>query len=86
MGGHRNKHDGWKPPEGPFSCYFMCGNQLRTKFDRHEIKDWEWFTGYGESPVHFCPRCRKVKKEAIDRIREKLNVKPEGYPDVRAKI
>lgn len=82
----RHHRSTWTPPSGPFPCYFGCGRELRTKYDRKAIEGWEWFTEYGEHPIHFCPTCRKTRQYDIDRIREKLAVRPEGYPTVRAKL
>jgi len=69
--------------DGPHRCYFECGNALSTKFNREAPQGWEWFTGYGERPLHFCPWCRVKRQAEIDAIRAKLNVRPEGYPQVR---
>lgn len=66
----------------PFPCFFKCGRILATKYDRKAIEGWEWFTGYGESPLHFCGPCRKTRQYEVDRIRERMNVKPDGYPEV----
>ena len=83
--GRRRKNQ-WVPPVGPHPCYFGCGRSLITKYDRQAIEGWEWFTGYGEQPIHFCAPCRKARQYDIDRLREKLNTKPVGYPKVRAKL
>lgn len=82
--GRRKSFDKWRLSDGPFPCYFGCGRELRTKFDRQAIEGWDWFTGYGENPVHFCPKCRRSREFEIDRIREKLNIRPKDYPKVRA--
>lgn len=68
----------------PYPCFFKCGRSLSDKYDRRAIEGWEWFTGYGAFPLHFCGPCRKTRQYEIDRIREKLNVKPDGYPEVTA--
>lgn len=83
----RRKKTLWQPlPPGPYPCYLACGRSLRTKLDRRAIEGWNWFTGYGENPVHFCPQCYVTRRVEIDRIREKLDTRPEGYPDVRQTI
>ena len=84
--GRRKNAERWRPIEGPFPCYFGCGRELRTKLDRQAIEGWEWFTEYGENPIHFCPTCRRSRQLEIDRIREKLAIKPKDYPNVRAKL
>ena len=81
--GRRKKTDGAMYP-GPYPCHF-CGRTLESKYTQEALR-WEWFTGYGESPLHFCPPCRRARQFDIDRLREKLNVKPVGYPEVRAKL
>lgn len=69
-----------------FPCYFGCGNVLTTKFDMKAIEMWDWFCGYAEHPIHFCPDCRKNRQPEIDRLRVVLNTKPEGYPGKYAPI
>lgn len=76
----------WPQAHPPFSCYFNCGRELVSKSDRSAIEGWEWFTGYGDGPIHFCPQCRRTRQFEIDRIREKANVKPPGYPDNRIEL
>lgn len=73
-------------PQPPYPCFFGCGMNLETKFDRTAIEGWEWFTGYGDHPIHFCPKCRSSRQSEINRIREKLNVRPENYPLKKAKL
>lgn len=80
MGRHRKFEWQQGEPSAPYPCYFGCGRTLETKFDRAVIDGWEWFCGYGARPVHFCPQCRRARQYDIDRIRERLNVKPPGYP------
>jgi hypothetical protein len=81
--GRRTNSGRWTPPQGPFPCWFNCGRSLRTKYDRQAIEGWEWFTGYGADPLHFCPSCRRTRQFDIDRIREHMNKRPDGYPAVR---
>ena len=71
--------------EVPYPCHFECGRKLVSKYTITAL-EWEWFTGYGERPIHFCPTCRRSRQFEIDRIREKLNVKPKDYPKVRATL
>lgn len=72
--------------DGPYSCYFNCGNVLRTKFDSQAIAGWIWLTGYGDKTVHFCPSCRRTHRAEIEELQVKSNTKPEGYPQVRVKL
>lgn len=69
------------PP--PYPCFFECGRILRDKLSWKEFTGWEWFTGYGRHPIHFCPDCRRTRATDIARIRDIMNAKPEGYPEVR---
>lgn len=72
-------------PQPPFACFFGCGRELATKYSLVSL-DWEWFTGYGRSPIHFCPTCRRSRQFEIDRMREKLGVKPKNYPQEFAEL
>lgn len=76
----------FRNPQPPYPCHFNCGRELATKFDRKATEGWEWFCGYGDGPIHFCPQCRRTSQFEIDRIREKLNIKPHNYPQEFAKI
>ena len=59
-------------------CYF-CNAVMPDKFGPHDAyAGWDWFAGYGEKPLHFCPSCRKNR--AIETIRAKLNIRPANYP------
>lgn len=73
------------PYLGNHPCHFGCGSVLRSKTE-FPAKDWDWFTGYGERPVHFCPSCRRTRQAEIDRIREHLNIRPSDYPRVRQSL
>ena len=83
--GRRSKSKMLPEIQPPYPCYFGCGRNLQSKYDQ-AAKGWTWFTGYGEHPVHFCLPCQRTRQYEIERIREKLDVKPEGYPAVRAKL
>ncbi len=83
--GRRNKYE-FVESLPPYPCYFGCGRELRTKYDASAIFGWEWFTGYGAGPIHFCPACRRSRQFEIDRFREQLNIRPEGYPQVKATL
>ena len=65
---------------GPFPCFFGCGAHLANKFNNTIAQGWEWFTGYGEHTIHFCPACRNTRQSEVDWIRKSLNVKPDNYP------
>lgn len=84
--GRKSKFSQMPELKPPYPCHFGCGKNLETKYDREHTAGWEWFTGYGEHPLHFCPACRRVRQFYIDRIRAKLNIKPIGYPAVRASL
>lgn len=73
----------WERVDGPYPCYFNCGAMLSTKRDRQAVEGWEWFTGYGAATVHFCPKCFPNRRQEVEAIRATLNIKPDGYPNVR---
>lgn len=81
--GPKKNADLWKPQEGPHPCFFKCGRSLRSKWSRIESERWEWFTGYGIEPIHFCPQCKRTRQPEIDLIRAHMEKRPEGYPDKR---
>lgn len=83
--GRRRRHLFWLRDTPPFPCAFGCGRELEGKFT-HDAEAWEWFTGYGDGPVHFCPTCRRNRSREIDYIRERANVRPANYPDERIEL
>ena len=46
---------------------------------------WDWFTGYGEATVHFCPQCRQSRGAEVEAIFANRGVRPAGYPKEFAK-
>ncbi len=75
----------WLRSNPPFACHFGCGRELLDKYSR--LADgWQWFTGYGDGPIHFCPACRHARQHEIDSIRLRANVRPPNYPDERIKL
>ncbi|MGF6603685.1 hypothetical protein P3T23_008439 [Paraburkholderia sp. GAS448] len=44
------------PPPG-FGVCCMCGAPCPDKF-AGAARGWDWFTGYFDETVHFCPSCR----------------------------
>ena len=75
----------YTPPLGPFDCYFNCGSVLESKNSLLLTDGWEWFTGYGDRTIHFCLKCRKKKQFEINKLRNLVDNKPEGYPKVMVK-
>jgi hypothetical protein len=61
---------------GPYHCYFGCGQLLFDKHSHVAIVGWDWFTGYGEKTIYFCPDCRRIAKSEIDKLREQLYCEP----------
>lgn len=83
---HKQFERVWLRQSPPFACHFNCGRSLADKSSRVAAEGWEWFTGYGDGPIHFCPQCRRTRQFEIDRIRERANVKPANYPEERIKL
>ncbi len=76
----------WMRQNPPFPCHFECGRRLLTKFAPAEFNGWEWFTGYGDGPIHFCPQCRRTRQFDIDLIRKAANIRPHNYPEQRHEL
>lgn len=68
---------------GPWPCEFRCGAVLQSKTVRAEFEGWEWFCGYGDHPVHFCPKCFAAHRHDVETIRRRLDERPDGYHAVR---
>lgn len=79
MGRHRASANGFIGAAPPYPCFFGCGRDLCDKYTR-EAERWTWFSGYGATPVHFCPWCQKARHDEIEMIRANLNKRPAAYP------
>lgn len=66
----------------PFACFFECGSLLPSKYE-YPAMNWLWFTQYADGPLHFCSKCLKKRAAEIERIRQKLSVRPPDYPFTR---
>ncbi len=86
MGRWRKRSLVWLRDVPPFHCAFGCGRSLESKYSWEAANDWDWFTGYGDGPIHFCPTCRRTRQYEIDRIRQQANLKPRDYPDTRIEL
>ncbi|MBK3786989.1 hypothetical protein G3A43_43240 [Paraburkholderia aspalathi] len=42
-----------------FAVCCMCGALCPDKFTG-DARGWDWFTGYLDETVHFCPHCRSI--------------------------
>jgi hypothetical protein len=73
----KKKH--YEDQKPPFLCAFSCGSSLMNKYS-DEADAWDWFTGYGDKTIHFCPACRGRRKSDIERIRVMLDSEPDGWP------
>lgn len=60
-------------PQNPMVCT-LCGASA-NKFSRDAL-GWDWFTGYMDETVHFCPACRRVNTAFVSALHMRAVIAP----------